>query len=147
MNQPSSLTNTRVIFLLTKIKQASVIEAFRNALSDLPKLLNVDNNQTKPLILIIDELDRCRPNFSLQLLERIKHFFSVPNVHFVLGTNLTQLENSIAALYGNGIDTPVYLQKFVHLTLFLVDTNTLQDRWVAPTFIKHLVKVFECDKS
>ena len=31
----------------------------------------------KPLVFIIDELDRCRPDFSIRLIERIKHFFDI----------------------------------------------------------------------
>lgn len=70
----------------------------------------------KPLVFIIDELDRCRPDFALSLLERIKHFFSVPNVHFILGIHSGQLENSVRSFYGNGIDAHNYLQKFIHFS-------------------------------
>jgi predicted KAP-like P-loop ATPase len=48
-----------------------------------------------PLVVIIDELDRCRPSFSLELLERIKHFFSAPNVLFLLVCSLGQLEEAV----------------------------------------------------
>lgn len=94
------------------------IEEFKKALSDLPALLSpaVDGEEQKPLIFIIDELDRCRPAFALALLERVKHFFSVPSVHFVLGMNSDQLSNSVKAVYGSGIDARTYLQKFIHLT-------------------------------
>ncbi len=69
--------------------------AFKEALESLPKLFSPDfqsDEQVKPIVVIIDELDRCRPSYALQLLERMKHFFSVPKVHFVLGVNLDQLE-------------------------------------------------------
>jgi hypothetical protein len=69
----------------------------------------------KPLVFIIDELDRCRPSFALELLERVKHFFAVPNVHFVLGAHLKQLENSVRVTYGSEIDAQLYLQKFISL--------------------------------
>lgn len=94
------------------------IEEFKSALSDLPALLAppTDDEEQKPLIFIIDELDRCRPAFALALLERVKHFFSVPKVHFVLGMNSDQLTNSVKAVYGSGIDARTYLQKFIHLT-------------------------------
>lgn len=102
-------------------KQAShrsAIDEFKIALSRLPALMNPPNDgeMQKPLVFIIDELDRCKPSFALDLLERVKHFFSVPNVHFVLGINSEQLINSVKAVYGSGIDGRTYLQKFIHLT-------------------------------
>jgi hypothetical protein len=45
-------------------------------------------------------------------LELIKHFFDVPHVHFVLGTNMQELQNSVSARYGAGIDAGLHLQKF-----------------------------------
>ncbi len=58
---------------------------FREALTDLTK---PDENDapTQKLVIVIDELDRCRPDYALQMLEVIKHFFATPGVHFVLGT-------------------------------------------------------------
>lgn len=96
----------------------NAIDEFKIALSDLPSLLAKpsEGEEQKPLIFIIDELDRCRPAFALALLERVKHFFSVPHVHFVLGMNSDQLANSVKAIYGPGIDARTYLQKFIHLT-------------------------------
>lgn len=68
-----------------------------------------------PLIIVIDELDRCRPDFALAVLETIKHFFSVKNVHFILGVNGEALAASIQARYGAGIDGEKYLRKFIQL--------------------------------
>jgi energy-coupling factor transporter ATP-binding protein EcfA2 len=95
-------------------KQA--MQDFRESLSELAK---DDNGNPQKLVFIVDELDRCRPDYALSLLEVIKHFFSVPNVHFVLGVNLTALGNSVRARYGAGIDAAQYLQKFVHLNMVL----------------------------
>ena len=74
---------------------------------------------SKKLVIVIDELDRCRPDYALSLLEIIKHFFDVPHVHFVLGANMRELQNSVSARYGAGIDAALYLQKFVTLTMRL----------------------------
>ncbi|MEP2782298.1 MAG: P-loop NTPase fold protein [Pseudoruegeria sp.] len=73
----------------------------------------------RKLVIVIDELDRCRPDYALSLLEIIKHFFDVPHVHFVLGANMRELQNSVSARYGTGIDAALYLQKFVTLTMRL----------------------------
>lgn len=74
-----------------------------------------------PVVFVIDELDRCRPDYALQVLEVLKHFFAVPHVHFILGVNLSALENSVRARYGAGIDAWSYLQKFLSLTMSLPD--------------------------
>ncbi|WP_299663014.1 P-loop NTPase fold protein [uncultured Ruegeria sp.] len=92
--------------------------AFRLALADLtePKSENgVDAKPTKKLVIVVDELDRCRPDYALSLLETIKHFFDVEGVHFVLGVNLTQPQNSVKARYGSGTEAEAYLQKFYSL--------------------------------
>ena len=102
--------------LESRKKERNTFEAFRKALSELPPLLKETG---KPLIFIVDELDRCKPSFALQLLERIKHFFSVPNVHFVLGVQMQQLQTSVRTAYGSDIDAQLYLQKFISLNIDL----------------------------
>ena len=89
----------------------AAIEAFRSALAELAA--------AQPLILVIDELDRCRPDFALSLLEVVKHFFSVKGVRFVLGVRLEALEESVRHRYGPNTDAGLYLQKFLHLRLSL----------------------------
>lgn len=89
----------------------AAIEAFRSALAELAA--------AQPLILVIDELDRCRPDFALSLLEVVKHFFSVKGVQFVLGVRLEALEESVRHRYGPNTDAGLYLQKFLHLRLSL----------------------------
>lgn len=75
--------------------------------------------QDKPVVFIIDELDRCRPSFAVQVIERIKHFFDTPNLVFVLLLNRAQLENAINGVYGSELDAHAYLGKFVHFFLRL----------------------------
>lgn len=71
------------------------------------------------LILFIDELDRCKPDFAISMLENIKHIFDVPNVQFVLVSNLRQLKDSINHCYGTGVDAQKYLDKFIKYSLQL----------------------------
>jgi hypothetical protein len=65
-----------------------------------------------PLIVVIDELDRCRPSYAIRMLEEIKHFFDVPGVVFVLGLHGDQLSKSIKAVYGADFDSADYLRRF-----------------------------------
>ncbi|MCP4114095.1 MAG: hypothetical protein GY737_01605 [Desulfobacteraceae bacterium] len=96
------------------------------ALTEFKTYLEAFANKTgegKPIIFIVDELDRCRPDFSLELLEKIKHLFSVKGITFLLVTNRDQLEESIKARYGKDIDPTNYLHKFVNLWITLPRKN------------------------
>ncbi len=73
----------------------------------------------KPLLIVVDELDRCRPSFALEMMEAIKHLFSAENVVFVLVNNPTQMEESVRSRYGAGTDAGAYLRKFYDLTFQL----------------------------
>lgn len=139
----SGLTDKLVGERLTKHKEnIEIFESFRKSLSELPAVLRPDGGGS-PMIVIIDELDRCRPVYGLALLEKIKHFFRVPNVHFVLGVNLEQLEISVAAAYGNNIDAKKYLQKFIQITCPLVDDSEHAHERVASKYISYLKKSLE----
>ena len=94
-------------------KDVALIESFKELLSSLPAKLVKD--EEKPLIVIIDELDRCKPTFAVDLVEKIKHLFSVKNVVFILVMNKSQLEESIKSVYGQNIDAHTYLQKFINI--------------------------------
>lgn len=70
------------------------------------------------LVFIVDELDRCRPTYAIETLERIKHLFDVPHVAFILGVDKQQLMQSVKAVYGN-IDSRQYLLRFFDLEFHL----------------------------
>ena len=63
--------------------------------------------------VFVDELDRCRPSYSVELLERIKHVFSVKGAVFILAVDRDQLLSSISGVYGSNIDAPRYIRKFI----------------------------------
>lgn len=100
--------------------------AFTEALEELTA--PIGDEEPKKLVVVVDELDRCRPDYALSVLEVIKHFFAVPNVHFVLGVNLTELANTIRARYGAGVDAHSYLQKFISVTIELPQSIPQQGR-------------------
>lgn len=85
---------------------------FKKALAEIAEKLD------HPLIFIIDELDRCKPEFSIRLIERIKHFFDTPNIIFVLAVNKKQLSESINNFYGFN-DVNDYLEKFIDFNIKL----------------------------
>ena len=66
----------------------------------------------KPIVVFIDELDRCRPSYAVELLETAKHIFSVDHVVYVLAVNRSELAHSVKALYGDGFGATAYLRRF-----------------------------------
>ena len=92
--------------------------------------------EEKPIILFIDELDRCRPDYAVDMLEVIKHVFDVENVKVVLVTNIKQLRAAINHRYGMEVDAQKYLDKFLKYSF------ALPDKIVAPFgMIQALVSV------
>jgi predicted KAP-like P-loop ATPase len=92
-------------------KKKTIID-FRKALE---KFVAKGEND-KPLIFIVDELDRCRPTYAVEVLEQIKHFFAVPGIVFVLSIDKTQLANAVNGFYGSErIDSNEYLRRFIDL--------------------------------
>ena len=100
--------------------------------------------EDKPIILFIDELDRCRPDYAVDMLEVIKHVFDIENVKVVLVTNTKQLRAAINHRYGVEVDAQKYLDKFLKYSFALpekVVAQTEQDRvWVSIHHFKQLIK-------
>lgn len=69
----------------------------------------------KKIIFFIDELDRCRPTFAIELLEVIKHLFNIKNIIFVISIDKQQLSYSVSTIYGQNADTVGYLRRFFDL--------------------------------
>jgi len=87
------------------------IEEFREALEGITSELYL--NGKKKLVFVVDELDRCRPTFAVETIEKVKHLFSVPGIIWILVMNREQLEKSIMHVYGT-CDAGRYLNKFIH---------------------------------
>ncbi|NUN65992.1 hypothetical protein HCU40_14820 [Pseudanabaena biceps] len=95
-------------------KGKSEIKEFRKALGDLANQVASLNPSAK-VVIIIDELDRCRPTYAIELLERVKHLFDASGVVFILGIDRSQLNHSIRSLYGSEFDATGYLRRFIDL--------------------------------
>lgn len=127
--------------LNTHGKETKLIQSFRESLSDLPAAL--EDNSSGRLVIIIDELDRCKPPFAVEVLEKIKHLFSVKNVAFLLEMHKQQLEEAIKSVYGSNIDAHTYLQKFINVETSI--PKRVNDRYNKDTesYIKKLLQLHE----
>lgn len=115
-----------------RIKAASkandIFQNFRTALEEISAIPD-----KQPLLFIVDELDRCRPTFAINLIERAKHLFSVPGVQFLLVAHLPQLEDAVRHCYGlreNG-RAKIYLEKFYDVKMAIPEdqTNSSADKY------------------
>ena len=120
--------------LVTKyLELHAVKDDFKKKLAKLSE--EVLEETGRPLVFIIDELDRCRPTFTIELLERVKHIFDVPNIVFVLGINRDELCKSLKSVYGD-IDADTYFRRFFDLEFNLPPVD-------APAFGKYLMQRYE----
>lgn len=94
----------------------------RNALLRLPKGRDVGSQK---LVIIIDELDRCRPDYAIRLLERVKHFFEIKGVMFVIAIDGRNLHEAVRSVYGESVDGERYLRRFFDLELYLPEPDSL----------------------
>lgn len=76
-----------------------------------------------PVVIIIDELDRCRPTYAIKLLEEIKHLFDVAGLIFIFGMHGQQLAHSVNAAYGANFDGASYLKRFMKRRYTLKEAN------------------------
>jgi len=105
-----------------------LVKKFREQLIELAsELQHNDNNHDlkyKPLIFFIDELDRCRPDHAVQVLEKIKHLMDVDGVIIVLSIDMEQLGHSVKTIFGQNMKERSYLRKFIDFEYNLpADTN------------------------
>lgn len=100
-------------------KEKAPLNVFREKLARVAQLVREQHGF--PLTIIVDELDRCRPDFALLLIERIKHLFDVPNVAFILLVHRAQIEACIRQVYGEKVDASDYLLKFGNVFVDLPD--------------------------
>lgn len=98
-------------------KEKSMVSLKEN-LEKLAWNVNQESSDEKPLVFIIDELDRCRPDYAVRMLEILKHFFVVKNIVFVCAVDKKHLEDSICGFYGSEkIKASEYLRRFFDLEI------------------------------
>ncbi len=131
---------------LERIKEAKDIrdEIIRLLRSLLPERGN-------KLVVFIDELDRCRPSYAVQLLERIKHYFECEDIVFVFSVNLHELQYTIKHYYGDEFDASKYMDRFFDMSIalppaelrgFYQKIGLENGTWVFESICKRVVDVF-----
>ena len=116
INAVENATKASTKILEDEIKEyASKKKTIAEFRMELEKFIG-QTESNKPLIFIVDELDRCRPTYAVEVLEQIKHFFSVSGIVFVLSIDKKHLANAVRGFYGSEqIDSEEYLRRFIDL--------------------------------
>jgi hypothetical protein len=117
------LTNFSETFAKNQIeeyeKSKKSLKGFKLELGKFANEVSATTEPNKPLVVIIDELDRCRPTFAIEILEKAKHFFNVANIVFAVAVDKSQIGHSIRSVYGSGMDVNGYLKRFIDLEYLL----------------------------
>lgn len=101
-------------------------KTLKNAREELRKLA-----QRQSLVVIVDELDRCQPNYAIKVLERLHHMFSgIENCSVILAIDKSQLEHTVTQVFGDKVSTESYLKKFIDFELTL-NTGTINGNFMA----------------
>ena len=118
--------------IYTLVLVANVVKALRQAARSSPseeqRMNNLKANlggaarrhwkkSRNSLVLVIDELDRCRPDYALRFLETMKHVFEVDYVTFVVGANAQELAYAVTGVYGADFDGAGYIERFFDIKL------------------------------
>ena len=80
----------------------------------------------RPVVVMVDELDRCSPDYSVEFLQLLEHVFHAEHVVFVVAINLSELHHSIKSFYGQGFNAEGYLERFFDDIFALPVSNRLQ---------------------
>ncbi|NTW73117.1 MAG: NTPase [Eubacteriaceae bacterium] len=101
-------------------KNKNEIQSFKDCVS---KVLTSENGEPKKMYILIDELDRCRPIYAIEFLERIKHLLDIKGLVFVLALDKEQLSHSVRALYGDDFEAIGYLRRFIDVEYTLPESS------------------------
>ena len=103
----------------TIIEPVKALEEINDKFKAFITELLVENKNK--ILIIVDEIDRCKPTYAVDLLENIKHFYDDDRIVFIVGTNNRALSACISKVYGEKYDSDLYLDKFFDYNLELPD--------------------------
>ena len=94
-----------------------VHHAFRKAIS-IAREAVTDLSELGTVVVFVDELDRCLPEYAIRVLERLHHlFFGVKNTLVLLSIDDDQLTHTIKQIFGEKTEVGDYLKKFIQFKI------------------------------
>ncbi len=107
----------------TKIKWMESFEKKKNAIAVIQKSMSSilkeyytsEEGKFTPLYYFIDELDKCKPAFVVDMINAISRVLNIPEIIFIVAADKSQIENAIKTIYGSGFDTDNYFKNTFNL--------------------------------
>ncbi|HHQ4773068.1 TPA: KAP family P-loop NTPase fold protein [Aeromonas veronii] len=93
-------------------KRNKEVQALKECISQWIGAAIANSKIRTPTYIIIDELDRCRPDYAVEMLEVVKHIFDINGVFFIIATDTEQLQHAIKVVYGQEFNAHIYLSRF-----------------------------------
>lgn len=104
----------------------------------------------RTIVLFVDELDRCIPQYAIKVLERLHHiFYGLDNVVVIMAIDRNQLEHSVEEMFGarvddSSIDIEKYLKKFIDFSVVL-DNGRINESYTEKYRVYFEKFTMECD--
>lgn len=99
--------------------QKETYQKLKEQLVAFAKAVREESQGKSKVVVLLDELDRCRPSYAIEMLERIKHIFEVDGFVFVLAIDRQQLNASVRHTFGLDTTTEEYLGRFIDMRIEL----------------------------
>lgn len=143
--QSDKMLNRKAMSLFEDFEaRQQAIKDMRTALKGLVRELDAQDGLK--LILVVDELDRCRPTYAIDMLEALKHLFNVKGLAVLLAVDWEQLSCTARALFGHKLDTTEYLRKFVTRRVSLPEPGTQELKKLIARFWGKFIASKELEK-
>lgn len=142
-----SLANAHMLDLtdLTENDIFTEFDQYNKTLESYKQILT-EYCKDKKTIFLVDELDRCLPEYQIKVLESIYHMLNIPNIIVVIALDKNQLDTAIKSKFGVYTDTYGYLSKFIQYEIDLPENSTYEYTSALMTFhvedesyIKHII--------
>lgn len=92
---------------------------FKQALLTLREEIK-EISKERTIVFVVDELDRCIPEYQIKVLERLHHIFNgIENIQVILAVDKAQLERTVQKMFGENVETQKYLAKFIKFEIEL----------------------------
>lgn len=86
--------------------KVAFLDGFSDDFRDIIRIVYGD----KPMVVVIDDLDRCLPEQTLQIIETVKLFLDVPGCVFLIAVDRDIVENAVAAKYKDLAEKEAWLR-------------------------------------
>lgn len=109
-----------------KMQSYDIYFSFNQALQSLRDSISQISNEYT-IVFLIDELDRCLPEYAIKVLERLHHLTeNETGIISIMAIDKKQLKDSVRHIFGfNNPDD--YLKKFIHFTVPL-NVGTISEK-------------------